>query len=114
MTALRLITLPAHGAVEFLLGMIAMVAPFALHFGPAGSAVSLLLGALLVGLALSTTDSGVRLSTHYAFDYAVAFGSLGGALLLGLSGDRVAMSALAGLAVAQLALNATTRYSTRT
>lgn len=113
MTALRLITLPAHGAVEFALGLVAMVAPFALHFGPAGAAVSLLVGALLVGLALSTTDSSVRLSTHYAFDYAVAFGSLAGALMLGLSGDRVAMSALVGIAIAQLALNATTRYSLR-
>ena len=47
---------PAHGALEMLAGLGLMAAPFALGFGPAGLVVTVLLGALLFGMALSATD----------------------------------------------------------
>ncbi len=79
MTAFRLIPFHAHGALEFLVGLATMVAPFALGFTPAGTVVAVAVGATLVGLALgSTTDErgvpAVSISTHHAADYGLALG----------------------------------------
>jgi len=112
-TAFRLLSISAHGALEMLLGLVALVAPFGLGFGLAGAVVSILFGVVLVGLALSTTDSGLRLSAHYTLDYGLAVGAAAAAVLVGLAGDRPALLFLIGLAVAQLALNASTRYSAK-
>lgn len=113
MTAFRILSISAHGALEMLLGLLALVAPFTLGFGLAGAVVTILLGVVLVGLALSTTDSGVRLSAHYAMDYGLAVGAAAAAVIIGLAGDRAALLFLIGLALSQLALNVSTRYSTR-
>lgn len=113
MTALRLISFSAHGAVEFLFGLVALVAPFVLHAGPAGTVVAVAFGVLLIGLALATTDTALPISTHFAFDYAVSFAAVGAGVLLALSGDRVAALVMGVLAIGHLALNASTRYSAR-
>jgi hypothetical protein len=118
MTAFRLIPLQTHGALEFLVGLAAMVAPFALGFGPAGTVLAVCVGAALVGLALgSTTDErgvpAVPVATHHAADYGLALGLGASALLLAVSGDGVAGVTLAALAALQLALNLGTRYSAR-
>lgn len=119
MTALRLISLPAHGALEMLLGFALMAAPIALGADLAGAALGIVLGALLVGLSLSSTGeeaAGRRplaVSTHHAFDYGLALGLLGAAVVLGAAGDAVAAAIFAAGALAQLALNLTTRYSVR-
>lgn len=112
MTALRPIPLPLHGALELLIGLLALAAPFALGFTPAGAVVSVLAGACAIGLALDAPQSE-RVATHHAFDYGLALGLVAVALVLALAGDGTAALAIAGLGLAQLALNAATRYSAR-
>jgi hypothetical protein len=119
MTALRLISLPLHGAFEMLVGFLVMAAPVALHMSAAAGVVGIAVGTLMVGLALSSTASEadgrrtMTISAHYSFDYGLAFGLLGSAAVLGLAGDRVAAAFFAVTALAQLALNLTTKYSHR-
>ena len=102
MTAFRLISLPTHAALELALGVALMAAPFVLGFGAAGLVVTAGLGAIVVGLALSAApDQGGSITAHFAYDRAVAFALVIGAL------------ALAAAAIAQTALNVTTRYTAR-
>lgn len=114
MAAFRLVSLPTHGAFELLVGLATLVAPFVLGFGTAGTVVAVALGVLIVGLALSAAASDVAridISAHFAYDVGLGFGLLGAAVVLAVSGDRPAGAFFAAAAVAQLALNATTRYS---
>ena len=114
MTLVRLIPLSLHAALEMLLGMATMAAPFALELGPAATIIGVVLGALLVGMALSLAvddHDSLPLGAHYAFDYGLVFGLLGAAVVVGLAGDRAGTALLAGVGLTQLALNVTTRYS---
>jgi hypothetical protein len=113
MTAIRAISLPVHGALELPLGVLALVAPFALQFGLAGTVLSILLGVCLVGLALDAAQPPVRVSTHQAFDYGIAFAAVVVAVPLALIGDIPAALFLGAAGIAQLALDGVTRYSAR-
>jgi hypothetical protein len=118
MTAFRLIPYPVHGALEMLTGLVTMAAPFVLGFEPAAAIVSIVVGAVLVGLALgaSASEPGrgtIALSTHHAADYGIAFGLVGAAAVVGIAGDELAAATLTIIAGALLALNLTTRYSVR-
>ena len=119
MTALRLISLPVHGALEMLVGFAVMATPVALGLSPAASVIGVLIGTLIVGLSLTSTAvegegrGPLPVSTHHAFDYGLATGLLGAALVIGIAGDAVAAASFAFAALAQLALNLTTRYSRR-
>ena len=118
MTALRLIPLPLHGALQMAFGMATMAAPFVLAFGTAATLIAVVVGAVLVGLALaSVTDEhghiAVHVSTVHAADYGLAIGLFGAAAIVAADGDQVAGIAFAVLAALQLALNLTTRYSLR-
>ena len=119
MTALRLISLPLHAALEMFVGLATMAAPFVLGFGPAGAVIGVVIGSLFVGLALSASapeGAGrhpLSVASHHAFDYGLATGMLGAAVVVGLAGDRVAAVFFAAVALTQLALNLTTRYSLR-
>ena len=117
MTALRLISLPVHGALEMLVGFFLMVAPFALPLSTAAAIIGVTAGFVVVGLALSSTDveaEGRRpmpIATHYAFDYGLVTGLLGIAAILAFTSDPVGAAVFATAGVLQLALNLTTRYS---
>src|SRR4051812_47769378 len=117
MTALRLISLPVHGALEMLVGFLLLVSPFALTLSAAATVVGVTAGVLVIGLALTSTGveaegrHSMPIATHYAFDYGLVTGLLGVAAILGVTGDRGAATIFAGAAAAQLALNLTTRYS---
>jgi hypothetical protein len=114
MTALRpTISLPLHGALELLIGMLALVAPFALGFTLPGAVVSILIGVCAVGLALDAAQQPARVSAHQAFDYGIAFAAVLVAVPLALAGDAAAALFLGALGLSQLALDAATRYSTR-
>ena len=119
MTALRLISLPVHGALEMLVGFLLMAAPLALGLSPAAGVLGVVVGTLLVGLALSSVGpeaEGHRtmsVATHHAFDYGLVSGLLGTALVVGLAGDRPGAALFALAALIQLSLNLTTRYSRR-
>ena len=116
MTAFRLISLPAHGAVELLLGLALMASPFVLGFGAAGTLLAVLVGALAAGLALSAAvaDTGtVDIAAHYAYDLGLALGLVGAGVALAIAGEAAAAGTFLAVAVAMLGLNVTTRYSTR-
>jgi hypothetical protein len=115
MTALRPnISLPTHGALELLIGMLALVAPFALGFTLPGAVVSLLIGVCAVGLALDAVQLPARVTTHQAFDYGIAFAAVLVAVPLALVGDAAAALFLGAFGIAQLTLDASTRWSLRT
>lgn len=118
MTASRLITLQTHGALELLVGALTMLAPFVLGFGPAATVVAGVVGAALVGLALSSTAHdhqrpALPVATHHAADWGIGFGLVGAAALLAAAGDLVAGATLVVIAGVLLALNSVTRYTAR-
>lgn len=113
MTVLRPLSLPLHGAFELPIGVLALVAPFVLGFGLVGTVVSLLIGVCIVGLALDAAQQPAQVSAHQAFDYGIASAAVFVAVPLALAGDAAAALFLGALGLAQLALDATTRYSAR-
>lgn len=116
MTAFRLIPLPLHGALELLVGLGLMVAPFVLGFETAGMVCGVAVGALVVGLALGPADatSGrFDVTAHFAYDLGLVLGLFGAGLALALGGDPVAGITFVAASAIALALNATTRYSAR-
>ncbi|HYF25414.1 MAG TPA: hypothetical protein VD931_06715 [Baekduia sp.] len=120
MTAIRLIPLQLHGALEMLAGLLLMAAPFLLGFEPAGTVVAVAVGAVVVGVALSsagTDPAGARptlpVATHHALDHGLTLGLAGAAAVIAVDGDLVAGASLALIAALLLALTATTRYSLR-
>ena len=119
MTALRLISLPVHGALELLVGFFLMAAPVALGMSAPAAVLGILIGTLIVGLALSSTAEAhdgratMSIAAHHSFDYGLATGLLGTAVVLGVAGDRAAAVLFSAAALMQLALNLTTKYSHR-
>jgi hypothetical protein len=114
MTVLRpTISLPTHAAFELPVGMLALIAPFALGFGPVGAVLSVLIGVCIVGLALDAAHQPAQVSAHQAFDYGIAFAAVLVALPLALAGETAAALFLGAAGVALLALDVATRYSQR-
>jgi hypothetical protein len=113
MTPIRSISLPLHGALELLVGVLALVAPFALGFTPAGTVIAVLVAVCMIGLAFDATQPAPHAAAHHALDYGLALGAVLVALPLALAGDAPGALALAALGLIQLGLNATTRYSAR-
>jgi hypothetical protein len=114
MTAFRLISLPAHGAMELLLGLALMASPFVLGFGPAGTLLAVLVGAVAAGLALGAAvadTAAIDIAAHYAYDLGLSLGLLGAGVALAISGDGAAAGTFLAAAVAMLGLNVITRYS---
>jgi hypothetical protein len=114
MTAFRLLSLPAHGAVELLTGLAMMAGALALGLGPAGTVLAFAAGAIAFGLALAAADSGaMRSSTHASLDQALAVGAIAAAAVLVLAGDGLAAGLLIAFGVIQIALASVTRYAKR-
>lgn len=116
MTALRLISLPLHSAVELAVGLALIAAGFGLAATPAGLVLGVSVGALIVGLALAgaARDPGTHsLAAHLAYDRLLALGALTAAVALATTADRAAAVALIAAALVQLGLSVTTRYTAR-
>jgi hypothetical protein len=106
----RRLSLPEHGAVELLVGIALIAAPFVLGFGPAGLLAGIAAGVVVVGLALSDT---MAIATHMAADTAVAFALLGVAVALAAGGERSTGGVFAVAAACELALGVATRWTRR-
>ena len=116
MTAFRLISLPAHGAMELMIGLALMAAPFAFGFSAAAVVFAVALGAVVTGLALNAAvaDTGtIDIAAHYSYDLALAVGSLGAGVVFALAGQTASAGTLLGAGLGLVALNLTTRYSAR-
>lgn len=119
MTAIRLISLPVHGALEMLVGFMVMAAPIAFGLSTSAAIAGIVIGTLIVGLALAAVDieaegrRPIGITAHHSFDYGLVTGMLGAAVILGAAGDRAAAVLFAAAALLQLSLNLTTKYSHR-
>ena len=103
--------LPAHGTFELMAGMVTVVAPAILEFGPAGIVISVLLGALLMGMGLTLTGRlGSAVSWHGSFDSLFVLMAAAAALGLAIGGDKAAAVFFAALVGVQALLSFTTRY----
>jgi hypothetical protein len=112
MTTFRLISLPAHGAAEMLLGLVVMVAPFLFGLGTAAMLISVIIGALIVGVAFSTLDEGSgSITAHHANDVGLSFGLAVASLATGIAGDGRGALVLGLAAALHATLLFTTRYS---
>ena len=117
MTALRLIPLPLHSAFEMLLGLVVGAAPFALGLSAPAAIVGVVAGALIVGLALHSLDTGTgadaSVSAHLAGDQGVALGLAAAGAVMATAGDEIAAALFAGTAIVHLGLILATRYTAR-
>jgi hypothetical protein len=114
MTLFRYIPLSVHAGLETLAGPLVMVAPFVLEFGQAATVISVVIGALLLGLALQIPgpQRSVSLSAHASFDYALATFAMVGGLAVGIvTGSWEPAVFLVGIGAALVALTASTRFS---
>jgi len=115
MTLSRLISLPLHAALELAAGTALMVAPFVFDFGSAGMVTAVVVGAGLVGLALTLGETGERgalpLNAHHAYDSGVVLGLAICSIALGIAGDTNASAVFAVAALVQMLLTTNTRYS---
>jgi hypothetical protein len=105
----RRLSLPAHGAVELLVGLALIAAPFALGLDPAGLIACLTAGVLVTGLGLAAE---MPVSSHMAADTGVAMAMLAAAVLVSTT-DTLAGGILAAAAAGELALGACTRWTRR-
>ncbi len=115
MTA-RAIPLSTHSVIEILAAPALIAAPFLIGFGALAGGLSVALGAVLMGLAISTAteERTIPLSAHASFDYAIAALTVLTGLAVGLFGQEPAATAfLVGFGTAHLVLTASTRFSAR-
>jgi hypothetical protein len=111
MTALRHLSLPGHGAIELVTGMVMLLAPAFLGFSAAGLIVSIVLGASLMGMALTlTARDGSVVGWHRDFDMVFVVVAAVAALWLALAGQSRPALFIAVLVVIQSTLNLATRY----
>ncbi len=111
MTAPRHLSLPDHGAIELVTGMVMLLAPAFLGFSAAGLIVSIALGAGLMGMALTlTARDGSVVGRHRDFDMVFVVLAAVAALWLALAGQSRPALFIAVLVVIQSTLNLATRY----
>jgi hypothetical protein len=112
----RRFTLPAHGAVEFLVGLAMMLAPAILGFGAGALITSASLGAVLTGMGLSLSSSrpGEAVAWHGHFDSIFLLATAAAAFVLAASGQAVAAIFLATMVGVHATLSFATGYATRT
>ena len=109
----RTLSVPTHGAVEVIVAPAIMVAPFLLGLGNVATVFAVVIGAVMLGSALSLVGErrSVPLSAHAGFDYAIAYVYLAGAIAAAIAGDAAGTLFLVGVGAAQALLAATTRFS---
>jgi hypothetical protein len=104
-------TLPGHGAVEFVLGLLTLFSPALFGFGDAGIVVAVALGSLLMGMgATFGSGRGATLGWHHLFDLAFVIASALAALALALAGEAAPAVYFASLTAVHACLNMATRY----
>lgn len=113
MSISRTIPLSLHGAVEMFAAPAIMFAPLLLGLGTTASVIALVIGAILLGHALSLFGARrpIPLSAHAEFDYVLAVAAILSGLGVAIAGNGLAAIFLVGVGVAQMALTASTRFS---
>jgi hypothetical protein len=104
------LSVPAHGALELVVGLALLGLAFAT--GPGGLVAGTVAGALVAGLALAGTGT-LPLRTHQALDRAIVAALAGCALAMAVRGEAEATILLGGGALAELLLLSATRWTRR-
>ena len=110
----RAIPLYVHGAIEVLAAPLLVVAPFVLGFGPAAAAISIAIGVVLIGLAVSIHDErgAIPLRAHAELDYTIALTTIVAGIVLGIvAGNPIITAFMVGFGSLHMALTASTRFS---
>ena len=116
MNSLKSIPIGVHGALEVLAAPLLIVAPFVLGFGYVAGALSIALGAVLIGLAVSIFGgegdrATVPLAAHAGLDHVLAAVTIAVGIALLVTGASAAGIFMVGFGSAHLWLSASTRYS---
>jgi len=112
----RAIPHEAHTVIEIIAAPVLMAAAFVLGLGHSAAMITFILGALLMGLAISgvTETRAIPLSAHAGFDYVIATLTIFTGIAAGIAGaPPLATLFLVGFGAAHLALTASTRFSAR-
>jgi hypothetical protein len=115
MTFTRGISLTAHGAMEVFAAPAVMAVPFVFGFSLLATVICVAVGLVLLTIALQLEGPrrAIPLSAHADFDYALAAVALSAGLALAVATGALAESAfLVGIGIAQVALTASTRFTT--
>jgi hypothetical protein len=110
----RAIPLYIHGAIEVLAAPLLIVAPFVFGFSPLAAAVSIAIGAVLLGLGISIHDDRgtIPLSAHAELDYTIALTTVVAGIVLGIvTGNPVVPIFMVGFGSLHMVLTASTRFS---
>jgi hypothetical protein len=110
MSTTRRLSLPAHGALELLIGLVLLAAPFAAGLGAGGLVLGVVAGTLVTGVGLAGADA-LPVRAHQAFDQTIAVVLLGIAVALAFAGEPAGAAVLGAAAVAELALVSGTRWT---
>lgn len=106
-------TLPAHGVVELVLGVMTLVSPVLFRFAGGGIVTAVVLGSILIGMAVTIShERRSSLAWHHLCDLMLVIATAVAALGLALAGEASASLFFAALAVLESGLNMTTRYVT--
>jgi len=113
MSISRAIPLSLHGAVEMFAAPAIMFVPLLLGLGTTASVIAFVIGAILLGHALSLFGAHrpIPLSAHAEFDYVLAGAAILSGLGVAIAGNGLAAIFLVGVGAAQMALTASTRFS---
>jgi hypothetical protein len=110
MSTTRRLSLPAHGALELLVGLALLASPFAAGLGAGGLVLGVVAGTLVIGIALLGADS-LPLRTHQALDQTIAVVLLGIAVALAFAQEPAGAAVVGAAAVAELLLVSGTRWT---
>lgn len=106
-----------HAALELVLAGALILLPYVLGLPPGSVMVGIAVGGLLAGLAITGSDprsrGGLPLSAHAAYDWALATGLVGIAIVLGFASGPASLIFFLAAGLAEFALAASTSYSAR-
>jgi hypothetical protein len=107
---MKRISLPTHGLVELVSGLLLVVAALGLDLGTTGSLLTFAAGATIAGVGLGAADT-LSLAAHESMDRLLAILLAAGSVAAALSGSDLAAVVLFAAAALQLLLTGITRWS---
>lgn len=105
-----------HGIIEYVAGVLLIIAPFVLAYDSgAATAVSIVLGVFVIALAASTEGStsmmnGVPVSVHLVLDLAFAALLIASPFIFSFSGESAPTVVFIALGIAHLLISLGTRF----
>lgn len=108
-----------HGVIEYIAGVVFIVAPFVLKFDSGtAKAVSIVFGILILGVAASTDgptglSRSIPIKGHVVLDFVVAVALVASPFLFSFSGEGKATAFFIALGIIHLLLTIATRFLPR-